>query len=165
LIARVNHNAAVHLLIVDRRPVAVQANLGSLIGRAVKPFGKRPVDVRLDQSGVASVDGNGAVIGNLRDDRLQGAVAGGANLDAGKAGVGAVVPDDDVLDLELAARGRDAVEHLGQDQAVDDVAANLDVFDGGPVVGGFSRRATMIHHGSGLLGAVRQLRAAHHCTQ
>ena len=38
-------------------------------------------------------------------------------------------PIGDLLDAKRAAGRGDQVEHLGQDQAVDDVAADLDVFD------------------------------------
>ena len=31
--------------------------------------------------------------------------------------------------MECAPRGGDAIEHLGQDETVDDVAANFDLFD------------------------------------
>ena len=41
----VDHDAAVHLLVVDRDPLARQPDLGPLVGGAVESFGKGPVDV------------------------------------------------------------------------------------------------------------------------
>ena len=50
------------------------------------------------------------------------------NLDQGVARIVPGLADGDLLDPERAAVARDAVEDLRQDQAVDDVAADLDVF-------------------------------------
>ncbi len=49
----------------------------------------------------------------------------GPHFDQRKAGIGARLADRDLLDPKRPAAGRDQVEDLGQDQAVDDVAANF----------------------------------------
>ena len=73
------------------------------------------------------------MVGDLGQDLAASLLAGGADFDHGGAGVVAGLADRDVLDPKLAAGGGDRVEHFRQDQAVDDVAADFDVFDDGIV--------------------------------
>ena len=68
---------------------------------------------------------------DLGEDAVEG--GGGVGLDL-EADVGRVVlplADAKVLDLVDGPAGEDGVEHLGQQQRVDDVAGHLDVFDVG----------------------------------
>ncbi len=69
------------------------------------------------------------MIGDLGKDLLQGGGVAGLDLDQGVAWIAPGLADADLLDAEGAARRGDAVEDFGQDQAVDDVAADLDILD------------------------------------
>ena len=76
-------DAAVHLLIVDRNPLATQPDLRPLVRRAIKSLGKGAGDVGLGQSAIAGVGGRGAVIGDQRQDVVQKLrVVGGISIRA-----------------------------------------------------------------------------------
>ena len=51
----VERQPAIHFLVGDRVPLVAPANFGALIGRGIKPFRKRAVDVRIDHMAVASL--------------------------------------------------------------------------------------------------------------
>ena len=70
------------------------------------------------------------MVGNLGKYLLQLCVGLGTDFDQGKAGIGSFLADADILDEERAAARSDAIQDFGQDEAVDYVAADLDVFDG-----------------------------------
>ena len=77
-----------------------------------------------------SVVGTAPWSANLAQDQVQRLAVGGPDLDQGVARVVAGLADGDLLDLKRAAVAENAVQDLGQDQAVDDMAANFDFFDG-----------------------------------
>jgi hypothetical protein len=52
------------------------------------------------------------------------------NFHEGKAGIGAFLPNADMLDTEPTAKGSYLIENLGQNEAIDDVPADFDVFHG-----------------------------------
>ena len=64
----IDHDAAIHFLVGNSNPLAVEPDLGALVGRAVKPFGKRPRDVGVFQPGVVERSRHGAMIGDLGQD-------------------------------------------------------------------------------------------------
>ncbi len=123
-----DHDRAVHFLPGDLQPAAGDADLGPLVGGAIKIFGKRSGDVGLHEAAIADVGGDRAMVGDLRQDFLQDLFVVGANLQQGMAGVVSRLPDRDLLDFETAAAAGDGIEDFGQDQTVDDVAADFDLF-------------------------------------
>jgi hypothetical protein len=123
-----DHNSAVHFLIRNGPPSAIEPDFGPLIGRAVKSFGERSLDIGGLKARIIDCCGHCAVVGNLREDLAQSIAAIGTNFKQGITGVGSPLADGHVLDLECAPAGGDHIEDLGQDQAVDDVTANLNIF-------------------------------------
>ena len=69
-----------------------------------------------------------------------------ADFDHGVARIVPRLADRDVGDAKLAAAGRDRIEHLGQDEAVDDVAGDLDFFDEWERRSGVRRWIVLIRH-------------------
>ena len=88
-----------------------------------------------DGAAVGGVGGHGAVVVDLVEDGFELLGRVGADLDAGEAGVVLLLAELDVLDVVPAAARQDLVEHLGQQQRIDDVAGHLDVFDKGGLHG------------------------------
>src|SRR5262249_43524091 len=125
----VDQDAAVHLLVLDLDPLAVQADLGAVVGGAVKALRKGAVHVGGDGDAVAGADRHGAVVVDGVEDLAQGVGRGGAHLKLGVAVVGLPLADVDVLDDVGAAVRQDLVEDLGQEERVDDVAVQLDFLD------------------------------------
>ena len=64
-------DAAVHLLVVDVDPAAVDADLGRLVGRAVELLGERAGDIGRDDPGVLGMDRRGAVLDQVAQDRVE----------------------------------------------------------------------------------------------
>ena len=124
----VDDDRAVHLLIGDLQPAAGDADFGPLVRRAVEVFGKRPGNVGRDEAAIADVGRHRAVVGDLGEDLLQDLFVVGADFQQGMAGVVPRLPDRDLLDLETAAAAGDGIENFGQDEAVDDMAADFDLF-------------------------------------
>ena len=131
-LARIDDDAAIHFLVGDFDPIAAEADLGPLVGRAVKAFGKRAVHVGGDEAAVLL--GRRARRRGRRSGPESAAARSSrrcADFDHGIARIVAGLADRDLRDAKRAAAGRDRVEHLGQDQAVDDVAGDFDLFDDG----------------------------------
>ena len=120
-----HHQGAVHLGVLDRQPGAVDAHAARQVRRRVEPGGQDPVAVGWHQRGVLDGDPVGAVHLELVDQAAQHLVVAG-HVDAGTAGVEAGLPDGHVGDLVVAAGVEDAVEDLGQQQRIDDVAGDFD---------------------------------------
>src|SRR5205823_2106359 len=78
---------------------------------------------------VGRVDRDGPVRVDLGQDALQHLGGVGPDLDADVGRVVLSLADPELLDLVGGPAGQDGVEHLGQEQRVDDVTAHLDVFD------------------------------------
>ena len=76
-------------------------------------------------------DRHGAVIVDGVEDVVELLGRGGADLDAGVARIGLALAELDLLDGVGAAARQDLVEHLGQEQRIDDVALQLDFLDVG----------------------------------
>ena len=125
----VDDDPAVHLLVVDVDPAAAETDLGRLVGRAVKPFGKRTGDVGRDHRGVFGMNRRGAVLDQIAQDGLEHFLIVGPDRDPRIARIGAAHADLALADLERAAHQQDAIQDLGQEQRVDDVTANLDLLD------------------------------------
>ena len=77
----------------------------------------------------ASVSCRGNLIGDVGQDLLEAIGGRRPHFDQGIAGIAAVVADRDLLDAEGAAGGGDEVENFGEQQAIDDMAADFDLFD------------------------------------
>ena len=56
----------------------------------------------------------------------------GTDLHARIALVGALLANPDLVDLKIAAAGQDRIQHLGQDERIDDVATQLDCLGNHP---------------------------------
>ena len=127
---RIDEDAAVHLLVFHVDPVAAEADLGAVVGRAVEALGEGAVHVgrRRSRSPAATT---GTAPWSWMASRISRSVSArvGADLDAGVAGVVLPLADADVLDDVGAAAGEDLVQHLGQEQRVDDVPVDLDFLD------------------------------------
>jgi hypothetical protein len=63
------------------------------------------------------------------EDLVQPVAVGCPHLEPGDTGVRAALADADVLDDVGAAAGQNLIEHLGQQERVDDVTLQLDFFD------------------------------------
>ena len=128
---RVDDEDAVHLGPVRGDPAAGDPDLGDEVGRGAEPGGGHPVGRRRLRGRVA---GRGRV-GPLHLEQLgqggEGGVVGRGDLDHGAAGVGGRAPDVHVEQLVVAARLEHQVEHLGQDEGVDDVPLERERLDGG----------------------------------
>ena len=122
-------NSTVHFLIIDRDPFSTQPNLGPLVCGAVETFGKRAVDIGFDQPTVRRGHGYRSVIQQLRENLVESFPRVGLDFHRGIARIAAPLPDADLQDREGTLHGRNAVENLRQQQAVDDVPGNLDVLD------------------------------------
>ena len=129
LASHVDRDAAVHLLQFHFDPMPIQADFRSLIGRTVKALGKSTGQVGPDQLAVLLRGGHGAVVADLGKNRGQLLGGVGLHLDQGKAGVVPRLADRDLLHPEVAPRRRDQIEHLGQDQTVDDMPGDLHILD------------------------------------
>ena len=126
---RIDNDAAIHFLIGDRHPAAVQPNFGPLIGRAVKTFGKSAGDIGRFQPAIVLRDRHGPMIGDLRDNGRQCRRRAGLDFDQRIARIVPRLADRDPLDAKRPAAGRDQIENLRQNQAIDNVAAQLDFLD------------------------------------
>jgi hypothetical protein len=70
---------------------------------------------------VGHVGRDGAVVVDGVEDLVQPLRRVGPHLDPGEAAISLAAADADVLDDVVAAVGEDLVEHLGQDERIDDV--------------------------------------------
>jgi hypothetical protein len=73
---------------------------------------------------------------NLLQDFLKLFGGLGANFNPGMARVGLTASDPDFLDGKRRAVGEDLVEHFGQEQRIDDVPVEFNLFDERRGVGG-----------------------------
>jgi hypothetical protein len=138
-VIRFNRNAAIHLLPLDAEPAAAAANLGPLIGGAVEPLGKGAIHVGFYQAAVGLRGGNGAVVADLAKNLGQFGFAAGRHLNQRIAGIRAQAADRNLFDGKRAAEAGNEIEDFGQNQAVNDVAANFDVLDPSGPGGGLGR--------------------------
>ena len=88
-----------------------------------------------DGAAVGRVGGHRAVRVDLGEDGFELFGRVGADLDAREAGVVLPLAELELLDVVPAAARQDRVEHLRQQQRIDDVARHLDVFDKGGLAG------------------------------
>ena len=127
--ARVDADAAVHLLVGDVHPVPAEPDLGAEVGGAVEPVREGPGDVGPGDGAVGGLGGDGPVRVDLGEDALEDLGGVGPDLDADVRRVVLPLADAELLDLVAGPAGEDGVEDLGQQQRVDDVAVQLDLFD------------------------------------
>ena len=126
----VDDDAAIHFLIGDLAPVAVEADFGPLVGRAVETFGKRAGDVGRDQPAIVLRRRHGAVVGDAAEDVFAASSRRPRELRPAHSS-DRCAPGRSTIFLmrNVPAAAGDQVENLRQDQAIDDVAANLDFLD------------------------------------
>lgn len=120
-----HHDSAVHFLVGDFDPVAVETNFGTLVGGAVEALWERAVHVGGDQPAVLLVGWHRAVVGYLSQHVLHDGLAWRADLDRGIAWVVSRLADGDIENAKLPPAGHDRIEYFGQDQAVDNVAGDF----------------------------------------
>ena len=145
----IDDDAAVHFLIVDLDPLSRRGGFRSAGWSCCRNLRETRRRYRPSTSRQSCCDGwHRAVIGDLRQDLAQRFGRRRALRSTGKAGVVAALADRDVLDAENTARRGDDVENLGQDQAVDDVAADFDFFDKVERFGGLPGIGLPISRGS-----------------
>ena len=141
----VESDAAVHLLVLDVDPAAVDSDLRLLVGGAVEVLRESRGDVSRHSPRVLGVDRRGAVLDEVADDRVEGLGRVGVDADPRVAGVGPLDADRALVDLERPPHLEDAVKDLRQQERIDDVAANLDLVDrAGRLSGGRRRRCMRI---------------------
>ena len=119
----VDHDAAVHLLVLDVDPLAAEPDLGAEVGGAVEALGERAVHVGRRRCGSRPASTGTAPCGWI-SARIASSCSArvGAHLDAGVAGVVLPLAELQRLDVVPAAARQDLVEHLRQQQRIDDVA-------------------------------------------
>ena len=126
---RIECDAAVHLLVLHVDPAALEANLRALVGRAIEGVRKGTRDVGGNRARIFGVNRRGTMLDQVADDRVDRLGAVGPDADPRVARVGSANADLALVDLEAAAHLQDAIEDLGQQERVDNVAANLDLVD------------------------------------
>ena len=83
--SRVEEDAAVHLLVLDVDPFAVEPDLGAVVGGAVEALGEGAVHVgRLDGAQSFASIGDGAVVVDGVQDVFEPSAGRGPDLDAGR---------------------------------------------------------------------------------
>ena len=68
------------------------------------------------------------MIRDRAQDRIKRLLAGGRNLDRGVAGIRPCLTNTDLNNSKAATAAGDAVQDLGEDQAINNMAFNLDRF-------------------------------------
>jgi hypothetical protein len=125
----VDDDAAVHFLVGDRQPMAVDANFGQLVRRAVESFGKCARDVGFDQPAILGRGRDRAMVGDLGQDLVQQRLRGGLHLDQRRTWIVARLANRNMFDAERATATGNDIEYFGKDQAVDDMPTDLDILD------------------------------------
>ncbi len=122
---RIKENAAVHFHVLNIDPFPIDANLGAVAGRAVEAFRKGPVHIRFGERAILGGDRCGPVVMDRVEDFLQDRLARRPDLNAGETGVFPTLAHPDLFDLVSAAAREDFVEHLGQEQRINNVPLDL----------------------------------------
>ena len=117
----VDGDRAVHLLLFDLDPAAIQQDLGGQVAGRVEAF---RVDALLGDPG--GVDGlfagdQGAELAGEAHDLVELRAVLGRDLDAARRGVLLALADLELLDVEGTPKVHDEVQELGQHHRVDDV--------------------------------------------
>ena len=98
-----------------------EADLRAEVGRAVEAIGKGPIEIGRHGDAVGHVDRDRAVIVDDAENFVKALFGRCMHFDLGVARVGAALADFDVLDDVGAAVREDHVQHLWQQQRIDDV--------------------------------------------
>jgi hypothetical protein len=125
----IDEDSAVHFLILDIDPIAADADLRAKIGAAIEAIRERAVDIGDRRDTIADMSGHGPVRVNLGQDAVQLCGRLGGNLNAGMTGVVLLFAKLKMLDMVSAAAAENGIEHLGQQQTVDNVPGHFDMFD------------------------------------
>ena len=99
-----------------------------LIGRDVKICRKNAVRRRGCELRIFVFDNFRAVLPQSQDEIVERFVRIGGDFDPRKALIDAILPDFDLVDLEIAAMRQDFVEHLRQDQRIDNMSPQFNGF-------------------------------------
>ncbi len=126
---RVEDNAAVLLLVLHVHPVAAEPDLRAQVRGGVEVLGKGPIQIGGNGDAIVGGGGRGTVVVDGGEDVAQDGGAGRVDLDAGPAGIAGPPADVDVLERVGAAACQNLVEHLGQQQRVDDVTFQVHFFN------------------------------------
>src|SRR5450432_320275 len=122
----VNHDGAIHQRRLNFNFAVVKSHERLLIGRGIKLLRKDAVRGRSRQLNALFFDHFGAMLPQAQNQIVKCGRRGPSYFDPRKALVGPVFADLDLGDFETAAVGDDFIEHLGQNERIDDVAAQLD---------------------------------------
>ena len=97
-----------------------------LIGRDIKVGRENPVRRRGSELHIGLFHDFGAVLTQTQDELIECLVSGSRDLNPCETLVDALLADFDLVDFETAARAEDLIEHLRQNERIDDVTTQLD---------------------------------------
>ena len=124
----VDQDAAVHLRPLHRDPAAVEADEGLQVGGGVEVLREDAVAGAGSSAGVVLLDELHAVLLQIAQDLVQLLLGGRGDPKEGQRLVVLLRAHLEAQDAVLPAALEDVVEHPGQQQRVDDVPFELDVF-------------------------------------
>src|SRR5882672_3359258 len=99
-----------------------------LIGRDIEVIGKDSISGSRSKLDVGLFDDFGAVLAQTADNVIDDLGRGSKDVDASVAGIVALLADLNFTNGKNAAICQNLVEHLGQDEGVDNVAAQFYLF-------------------------------------
>src|SRR5262249_33295243 len=105
------------------------------VGGAVETFGEAAIEIGPDDRAIAGGRGDRAMVVNVVEDFLEQAAVWRANFETGETRIVLALADPEILDDVRAAPRQDFIQHFGQQQRIDDVALQLDLFDEIPLAG------------------------------
>ena len=123
----IHRDAAVHLLPFDADPMPGETDLGRLVRRRIEALGKCTVHVGRFESAVVMLHRDRTVLADRGQNLFEARFGRSRHRQPNVARVVAIVPDADFVALVLTAEARDLVEHLRQQQAVDDVPREFNI--------------------------------------
>ena len=97
-----------------------------LIGRDIKVGWENPVRRRGRELDIGVFHHFGAVLTQTQDELIECRVGGSRDFNPGETLVDALLTDLDLVDFESAAGAEDLIEHLRQNERIDDVTTQLD---------------------------------------
>jgi hypothetical protein len=126
---RIDADGRVHFLSRDRNPFPGQPDFRVFVRRAIKAFREHPVRVHDLIVAILLVDRNRAVPGDGGQHAVEFFARRRTDRQPRDARIDPAASDFEVLDAERPAQIHDLVEHLRQQEAVDDVARQFHFLD------------------------------------
>ncbi len=123
---RIDNDGAVHQRRLDFHFAIFQLNESLLVGRDVKSLRINAVGWRRGQLHTLSFHHLGAVLPEPQDEFVEFVGAGRGDLNPSKTLIRPLLANPDFADLKGASAGDDFIEHLRQNERIDDVAAQFD---------------------------------------